>query len=265
VNVARKHHTPTAFAVTRPEVASDFGGELPAIAVVLTGFPVTAEPAAASQCADEPVPVTWPGLQMKKLTVPFGVPPAAVPVTTAWSFTCVPTATEPERFVPLESCGVVAVVVPSGFTVTHSVWDASLESWYVEPECVYSARKHQTPTLFAVTAGLESTDDVLLAPAISVRGFPDRPVPFGDGHVSLPAAPEVCVGSQTKKLTVPGGEPPAAVPVTTALSNRLVPSATELPSATPLESEGVVTVVVRIVRTTKHSLLAFVSTYGPPV
>jgi hypothetical protein len=268
VKVARKHHVPTAFAVTRPEVASDFGGELLAIAVAVCGFPETAEPSPEAQCADEPLPVTWPGLQMKKLTVPVGVPPAAVPVTTAWSFTCVPTEIAPERFVPLESCGDVAVLVVSGATVTHSLCDASLESWYVEPEWVYSARKHQTPALFAVTPGLESTElagGLEFAIATSVRGFPERAVPLPDGHVSLPAEPETCVGSQTKKLTVPGGAPPAAVPVTTALSKSDVPSDTGLTSAVPLESDGVVTVVVGIVRTTKHSLLAFVSTYGPPV
>ena len=52
---------------------------------------------------------------------------------------------------------------------------------------------------------------------------------------------------------MPGGDPPAAVPVTTALSNRIVPSATGLLSGKPRPLDGVVTVVVAICRTMKHS------------
>jgi hypothetical protein len=52
---------------------------------------------------------------------------------------------------------------------------------------------------------------------------------------------------------VPGGDPAAAVPVTTALSNRIVPRSTGLFSGEPRPLEGVVTVVVAICRTMKHS------------
>ena len=56
-----------------------------------------------------------------------------------------------------------------------------------------------------------------------------------------------------KKSTVPGGEPPAVVPVTTALSNRIVPRSTGLLSGLPSRLDGVVTVIVAICRTMKHS------------
>ena len=52
---------------------------------------------------------------------------------------------------------------------------------------------------------------------------------------------------------MPVGVPPAAVPVTTALSKSSVPRATGLTSAVPLPSDGVVTVTVGICRTMKHS------------
>ena len=67
-----------------------------------------------------PVPVTVPGSQMKKATVPVGVPPATVPVTTALSKTDEFRATFPVIAVPLPSRGVVTVPVTSGLTVTHS-------------------------------------------------------------------------------------------------------------------------------------------------
>src|SRR5262249_46594261 len=105
------------------------------------------------------------------------------------------------------------------------------------------------------TPGLDSTDEVgglEPASATSVRGLPPRFVP-PVAHTSAPAAPVTCVGSQRKKSTVPGGLPPTAVPVTTALSKSIVPRATGLVSPVPLLSDGVVTVVVGIVRTMKHS------------
>ena len=69
---------------------------------------------------------------MKKLTTPVGAPPAAVPVTTAWSVTIVPTGTAAAIGVPLTR-GVVTVVVESGRTVTHSVCALSLDPMYVVP------------------------------------------------------------------------------------------------------------------------------------
>src|SRR3954468_3386561 len=95
-----------------------------------------------------------------------------------------------------------------------------------------------------VVAGLTAT---------SVRGLPLRAVP-PVAQVSAPAAPCTCVGSHRKKSTVPvTGPPPLALAVTTARSYSVVPRASELPRAVPVLSEGVVTVVVGIVRTTKHS------------
>jgi hypothetical protein len=62
-----------------------------------------------------------------------------------------------------------------------------------------------------------------------------------------------------KKLTLPGGLPPAAVPCTTALSNRFVPRASvPAPRAWPVASpadHGVVDVDVGTVRTVKHSVV----------
>jgi hypothetical protein len=148
-------------------------------------------------------------------------------------------------------------VVPIVPTVTHSECRPSLEVRYVLPDGLYVARKHQTPATLAVTPGLESTDaegGLDPASAFSVRELPDSADPAPAAQTSEPAAPETWDGVQTKKSTVPVGVPPAAVPVTTALSKIEVPSATGLVRATPLESDGVVTVVVGIFATAKHSL-----------
>jgi hypothetical protein len=56
---------------------------------------------------------------MKKLTVPVGVPPAAAPVTTAWSKTDAPIDAV-LTVVPLTSTGVVTVVVGNCWTITSS-------------------------------------------------------------------------------------------------------------------------------------------------
>src|SRR5262245_47026695 len=66
-----------------------------------------------------PLLATSVGLHTKKLTVPVGDPPAAVPVTTAWSVTLVPTGTGAVIAV-LPTRGVVTVVVEAGPTVTSS-------------------------------------------------------------------------------------------------------------------------------------------------
>ena len=83
--------------------------------------------------------------------------------------------------------------------------------------------------MFAVTAGLDVTEaDGGLEPASgeSVRGLSLSAVP-PVVHVSEPAEPCTCSGLQMKKSTVPVGVPPAVVPVTTALSNTDVPTATD--------------------------------------
>src|SRR5436305_559821 len=98
--------------------------------------------------------------------------------------------------------------------------------------------------------------------AASGRGFPLNAVPSPAAHTSLPDAPVTWLGSQIENATVPGGLPPVALPVTTALSKRTVPSATGLVSARPLASDGVVTVVVAIWRTMKHSVFSVPAAYG---
>jgi hypothetical protein len=109
---ARKHHLPTTLALTALESAV---AVLPAPAVSGLSAPADTPPVLHSWLAS-----SWLGLQMKKSTVPVGEPPAAVPVTTAWSVTEVPTGTVPEMGDP-DTCGVVTVVVLSGLTLTHSV------------------------------------------------------------------------------------------------------------------------------------------------
>src|SRR5215472_3256120 len=73
-------------------------------------------------------------------------------------------------------------------------------------------------------------------------------VPFGLGH----APPLVWVGLQTRKVIVPVGAPAALdVAVTTAWSVTELPKMTSAPDPT----DGVVTVVVGIGATSKHSTL----------
>src|SRR5260370_12138528 len=109
--MARKHQTPVWLAITAGlEVASDCGGLESAMAVAVLGLPLRAVPPAHT--SDPAVPVTWFGLQVKKLTVPVGVPPAGSPVTTAWSNTEAPNETLLTG-VPLPSTGVVTVAVGS--------------------------------------------------------------------------------------------------------------------------------------------------------
>jgi hypothetical protein len=77
----------------------------------------------------------------------------------------------------------------------------------VSPE--YSARKHHVPAAFGVNDG-----DVAMAPypAPSVTAT-------AEPTVVPPEQPSALVrGPQAKKLTVPVGFPPAALPVTVALS-----------------------------------------------
>src|SRR5438105_4053294 len=85
--------------------------------------------------------------------------------------------------------------------------------------------------------------DVLLAPGVKLTGLPDRAVP--------PVVHGLTPCAQTKKLTVPVGEPPAALPVTTAESVIDAPSTIEVCC-------GVVTVVGCGLRTLKHSVVVFV-------
>ena len=66
-----------------------------------------------------PLVATSVGLHTKKLTVPVGEPPAAVPVTTAWSVTLVPTGCAAVIGV-VPTRGVVTVVDDAGVTVTSS-------------------------------------------------------------------------------------------------------------------------------------------------
>ena len=139
------------------------------------------------------------------------------------------------------------------FTVKHSPELASLEGRYelpFAPPGVYSARKHQVPVLLTVTAAESACEAGGFEPAtgLVVTGEPTA-VPFGLGQ----APPLVCVGSQMKNDTLPVGVPaPPVVAVTTAWS------VTELPkTAVPPEpAEGVVTVVVGIFATLKHSSAA---------
>lgn len=70
----------------------------------------------------------------------------------------------------------------------------------------YSARKHQTPCPVGEKV-IDAAVAVLLAPAVRGTGPPTALPP--------PAHPDALVkGPQMKKLTVPDGLPPAALPVT---------------------------------------------------
>src|SRR6478735_8517629 len=99
------------FPRTAPERADAAGGLLPTTAESAFGLPVTAEPVPAAQTP----PVSWFGLQTKKLTLPVGVPPMLVPVTTALSNRLVPRATPVVVGfgigTPEPSVGVVTVLV----------------------------------------------------------------------------------------------------------------------------------------------------------
>ena len=118
--MALKHHTPAVPATVPPESADAAGGLEFATAERVTGLPVTAEPSPAAHTSDPAAPVTWLGLQMKNETVPVGVPPTVVPVTTALSYSVVPSACAPERATPLPSDGVVTVLVGICRTMKHS-------------------------------------------------------------------------------------------------------------------------------------------------
>src|SRR4051794_30801859 len=121
------------FAVTAGfDVTDADGGLEPASAESVREFPVSPSPPAV-HISEPAEPCTCSGLQMKKSTVPVGVPPAVVPVTTALSKTDVPTATGPVMLVPAGACGDVTVLVVSGLTVTHSECLASLDVRYVLP------------------------------------------------------------------------------------------------------------------------------------
>src|SRR5258708_1199742 len=102
-------------AATGPESADDAGGSELGTAVVATGLP-TWVPVPSGQVP--PFAVTWLGLQMKKVTVPVGVPsPGVTACTIAWSVT-----EDPKGVVPPEPTdGVVVVVVAICWTVKHSL------------------------------------------------------------------------------------------------------------------------------------------------
>src|SRR5215469_18790580 len=103
--------------------------------------------------------------------------------------------------------------------------------------------------MLAVIA-LESADEaggLEFATAVVVTGLPTW-VPFGAGQ----APPLVCVGLQTKKVTVPVGVPPPGwVAWTMAWSVTWDPKVV-IP---PEPADGVVVVVVMIGWTVKHSLV----------
>ena len=115
VYTARQHHVPVWLAVIASESAYDAGGLDPLIAWVVTGLP-TGVPAGSGQVP--PFAFTWSGLQMKKVTVPVGVPsPDWVAWTRAWSVTW-----ELKGVVlPEPTDGVVVVVVGIVLTVKHSL------------------------------------------------------------------------------------------------------------------------------------------------
>jgi hypothetical protein len=90
---------------------------------VVWGWP-TCVPAPDAHTSAPLAPVTCVGSQMKNVTVPVGVPPAVVPVTTAWSNACVLPIVSGLLSAPalaeLPLHGVVTVVVGSWTTVKHS-------------------------------------------------------------------------------------------------------------------------------------------------
>jgi hypothetical protein len=99
---ARKHQVPTAVAVNAGEVAVALFPD----AATVTGAP-TGDP------LEQPLAVVR-GPQAKKLTVPPGGPPAALPVTVAWSVFEAPMVT-------VEEIGALVVPAFAGVTVKHSV------------------------------------------------------------------------------------------------------------------------------------------------
>jgi hypothetical protein len=96
---ARKHHVPSAVAVNAAEVAEPLVN-------------VTAPPSAVPPAAQSLVLVSGP--QVRKLTVPVGVPPVAFPVTVALS------VFESPRVI-VGTVGVVEVFEIAGVTAKHSV------------------------------------------------------------------------------------------------------------------------------------------------
>ena len=115
----------------------------------------------------------------------------------------------------------------------------------------YSPRKQYVPMLVGVNAP-EVALDVLLAPAVKLTGLPVRAVP--------PVVHGLTPCAQTKKLTDPVGEPPAALPLTTAESVIDAPSTIEVCC-------GVVTVGAGALLTVKHSpvLASEDPRYGDPL
>jgi hypothetical protein len=95
---------PTAAGVSDGEVAV---AAFPAAAATVTGVPTAVPPVA------QPLAVVN-GPQMKKLTVPVGLPPAALPVTVAWSVFEAPSAM-------VLDVGLLVVAGDAFATVKHSV------------------------------------------------------------------------------------------------------------------------------------------------
>jgi hypothetical protein len=89
---------------------------------------------------------------------------------------------------------------------------------------------------------------------VNVAGSPSETSVFGLPETAVPPLSQVpdAIGPHTKKFTCPVGSPPAAVPVTTALSKIEPPRVIECVSV-PLPSTGVVTVLDGIFATSKHS------------
>jgi hypothetical protein len=100
---ARKHHVPTAFGVNDGDTAV---AVFPACGVTDTAEPTGVPP------MEQPGALVK-GPHAKKLTIPVGLPPVALPLTVAWSVFEVPMVTVAE---------VGALVVPAfaGVTVKHS-------------------------------------------------------------------------------------------------------------------------------------------------
>src|SRR5262249_50321092 len=117
---------------------------------------------------------------------------------------------------------------------------------------LYVARKHQTPTVLALTGVVVNAVDLsaLGTPVLTLTFCTNVPSPLGFACVgpsqwAVAPVPVTWLGVQMKKSTDPVGAPPPAVwSVTTALSNTFVPLITEPVSPVPLPSDGVVTVVV---------------------
>jgi hypothetical protein len=101
---ARKHHMPAAFGVSVGEIAV---AVFPAPGVTSTAGPTGVPPLGQPSALVK-------GPHAKKLTIPVGFPPVALPVTVAWSVFASP------RMIG-ECVGVLTVVGLAAVTVKHSV------------------------------------------------------------------------------------------------------------------------------------------------